>query len=170
MNTDRAMTISKKTTPSATMRKCLVLLSIIFGLSTAILTANAFVLERSTCTTLCDRRHKENRRCLHAQSNPEDKIASKNNENTDDADEDPVEVFLAMEEASKKTTRRLLLPRMIMTSIGQVITYSAYAFLISSFALNIAGYSFLNDGNGIRIGTLEEKAFQMEIAKSMKDK
>mmetsp|Transcript_4174 Transcript_4174/g.7619 ORF Transcript_4174/g.7619 Transcript_4174/m.7619 type:complete len:152 (-) Transcript_4174:35-490(-) len=88
----------------------------------------------------------------------------------DDDDEDPVEVFLAMEEASKRTTSRLMLPRMIATSISQSVTYAAYAFLIFCFALNVAGYSLINDGKGtLSIGTFEERAFQIEVAKSARE-
>lgn len=154
------------------MKKCMILTSVLFGIFSSIQTSHSFVVERSACcTNLSHRRHKLNRNFLNANNNPEDNTESgKKKEITDDNDEDRVEVFLAMEEASKRTTRRLLLPRMIVSSIGQTIQYSAYAFLIFSFALNIAGYSFINDGNGIRIGTMEEKAFLMEIAKSMKDK
>lgn len=82
---------------------------------------------------------------------------------------DRLEEFRAMEEANRKVTNRLMLPRTIMTTIGETIRYSAYAFLIGSFALNIAGYSVIRDGDMIRIGTLEERDFQTEIIKSVND-
>jgi len=105
---------------------------------------------------------------LCAQRNPENN--SKQPKTDDDKDDDPVEEFLAREEASKKVTRRLMLPRMIMTSIGESVRYLAWGFVIVSFGLNVAGYSLIRDGDSLRIGTLEDQDFQMEINKSMKEK
>ena len=94
-------------------------------------------------------------------------------DNQDDAEEenDPVvNEFLAMQEADRRVNRNLMLPRTIMSTIGSTIQYLAYGFLISQFALNIFGYAIINDGDMIRIGTLEERDFQMEIRKSVKEK
>lgn len=107
-------------------------------------------------------------------NNPEDNKSNEqqkqSDKDDDEKDEDPVEAYLAMEEASKRTTNRLMLPRRIATSVSQSVTYAAYAFLIFCFALNVAGYSLINDGNGtLRIGTFEERAFQMEVTKSAKN-
>mmetsp|Transcript_14135 Transcript_14135/g.29461 ORF Transcript_14135/g.29461 Transcript_14135/m.29461 type:complete len:159 (-) Transcript_14135:1094-1570(-) len=107
-------------------------------------------------------------RILRAQSDPENDIEQKTKDDVEK--EDPVEEFLAIQEASNKVTQRLMMPRMIMASISQSITYAAYAFLIFSFALNVAGYSLIRDGDSIRIGTFEDRAFQMEIMNSMKGK
>lgn len=104
---------------------------------------------------------------LRAQADPEDEREDPKIE-SDEEDVDPVEEFLAMEEASRRVNRRLMLPRTIISSIGSSIQFLAYGFVILSFALNIAGYAIINDDDMIRIGTLEERDFQMEIAKSMK--
>ena len=105
---------------------------------------------------------------LLAQNNPENK--NERPEKDDEEDNDPMEEYLAMEEASRRVTNRLMMPRMIMTYIGETIRYLAYAFLIFTFSLNLAGYALINDGDSYRIGTLEERAFQKEISKSMKEK
>jgi hypothetical protein len=131
--------------------------------------ANAFVFPEKRC----HRCQKSTERIafastLLAGSTPESN--SEKPENDDGKDDDPVEEYLAMEEASRRVTRRLMLPRMIFSSIGESIRLFAYAFLILSFALNVAGYAWVNDGEGLRIGTLEERNFQMEIQKSMKEK
>jgi len=82
--------------------------------------------------------------------------------------DDPiVEYYQAEEEASRKINNRLMLPRILMTTMSQIITSLAYGFLILSFSLNLMGYSLIaNDGSGFRIGTLEERRFQMEVIKS----
>ncbi len=101
---------------------------------------------------------------LHAQNEPENE-----RQEGDEEDIDPVEEFLAMEEASQRVNRRLMMPRMIMSSIGKTVQFMAYGYLILSFTLGAFGYAIINDGNMIRIGSLEEQDFLMEIAKSMKE-
>lgn len=107
------------------------------------------------------------RTILHGRSDPEDQTKQPKNE---DEDDDPVEEFLAMEEASKRVYNRLMMPRRIFSSIGSTIQFMGYGFLIFCFALNIAGYALINDGGSYHIGTLEERNFQMEIAKSIREK
>ena len=123
------------------------------------------------CRHLCQRNVESVSRgnILLAQTNPDNR--SEQPETDDSKDDDPVEEFLAMEEASQRVTRRLMFPRIVMTYIGESIRYTAYAFLIFTFALNIAGYALIRDGDySFRIGTLEDRDFQMEISKSMKAK
>jgi hypothetical protein len=88
----------------------------------------------------------------------------------DDDDYDPVDVFIAEQEASRKVANRLMLPRMVATSISQTISAFAWTFLILSFVLQICGYSFMMDESGLRIDTLEARQFQEEITKNMKDR
>jgi hypothetical protein len=88
----------------------------------------------------------------------------------DDEDDDPVDVFIAEQEASKKVAKRLMLPRMVATSISQTVSAFAWTFLILSFVLQIFGYSFIMDESGLHIDTLEARQFQEEITKSMKDR
>jgi len=102
---------------------------------------------------------------LHAQNDPENQ-----SKDDDEEDIDPVEEFLAMEEASNRVNQRLMMPRMIFSSIGKTVQFLAYGYLILSFTLGAFGYAIINDGDMIRIGSLEERDFLMEIAKSMKDK
>ena len=151
-------------------RKSLALCLIVLWCSEFILPAQSFVVGRSACTIYpkCQRTTIDS--SVGAERDTEEKIKEGTDEENAKDDEDPVEVFLAMEEASQRTTRRLMLPRMIMSSIGQTVTYGAYAFLIFCFGLNLFGYALINDSNGMRIGTLEERAFQIEVEKSMKDK
>mmetsp|Transcript_2328 Transcript_2328/g.4695 ORF Transcript_2328/g.4695 Transcript_2328/m.4695 type:complete len:173 (-) Transcript_2328:35-553(-) len=162
-------------------------LLILVGCSDLLLPAHSFVVDRSAlCTNTKHCQHRwhttstststaDKRKVVFRaaqRNNPEDNNEQQklNNKEEDDDDEDPVEVFLAMEEASKRTTSRLMLPRMIATSISQSVTYAAYAFLIFCFALNVAGYSLINDGKGtLSIGTFEERAFQIEVAKSARE-
>ena len=106
---------------------------------------------------------------LRAQNNPEnDSEEPKTDDDKDD--DDPVEEFLAMQEASNRVTNRLLLPGRIFGSVGEAIRFLAIGFLVVSYGLNFAGYSLIRDGDALRIGTLEDRNFQMEIVKSMKDK
>ena len=104
---------------------------------------------------------------LRAQNNPEN---DSEEPKTEDDKVDPVEELLAMQEASKQVTSRLLLPGRIFGSIGEAIRFLAIAFLVLTYGLNFAGYSLLKDGDSLRIGTLEDQNFQMEITRSMKDK
>lgn len=116
----------------------------------------------------CYDRHVHRSGILRARSSNDDDPSFTEKEEEED---DTVEVFLAMEEASKRTTNRLMMPRRILTSISQTVTFFAYAFLIVSFGLNIVGKSLIADDNGgFRIGTMEDQAFQMEIRKSMKER
>ena len=165
------------TTTMTVSRSNLVLLLLLSCCSYFFQPVYPFVVQRIAHPQHHRRCHEENienirtRSILLAKSNPDDnKLEKKDDDNTDD-DDDPVEQFLAMEEASKKTTRRLMFPRMVMTTIGQSITYLTYGFLIFTFALNVAGYSLIKDGKGgVTIGTFEDRDFQMEIVKSMKEK
>ena len=112
---------------------------------------------------------------LHGKPSPEPE-QNENNETEEEnveeeeiGDDDPVEEFLAMQEASRKVQRRLMMPRMILDSIGRTIQFLAYAFILGNFALNIAGYAIIREEDSVRIGTLNDQAFQMEIDKSMKE-
>ena len=134
----------------------------------------SFVIQRRLACTKYSRhrcqenvRNKSRRRLLRSRMQPDRNSNDSDNEQDDD---DPVEEFLAMEEASRRVTNRLMMPRKIISSVGETIRLFAYAFLIASFALNVSGYAFIKDGDSIRIGTLEEKAFQTEMVKSMKEK
>jgi hypothetical protein len=104
---------------------------------------------------------------LRAQNNPEN---DSEEPKTEDDRVDPVEELLAMQEASNRVTNRLLLPGRIFGSIGESIRFLAIAFLVFSYGLNFAGYSLLRDDDSLRIGTLEDRNFQMEITRSLKDK
>ena len=98
-------------------------------------------------------------------------LRAQDDKDDDEEEKDPVvEEFLAMQEADRRVNRKLMLPRTIMSSIGSVIQFLAYGFLISQFVLGAFGYSIINDGDMVRIGTLEERDFQMEIRKSSKGK
>jgi len=116
---------------------------------------------------------------VQTQINPDDgkhniKEKSDDAKSLDEVDmntDDPiVEYYQAEEEASRKINRRLMLPRILMTTVTQTITSLAYGFLILSFALNLMGYSLIaNDDSGFRIGTLEERRFQMEVIRSTEE-
>mmetsp|Transcript_24309 Transcript_24309/g.36032 ORF Transcript_24309/g.36032 Transcript_24309/m.36032 type:complete len:176 (-) Transcript_24309:237-764(-) len=73
------------------------------------------------------------------------------------------EISQIEERANRKNMNRLmLLPR-----IGQALTGLAYAFVISSIALQIFGYGYVRGPNGfLDITTLENRAFQLELMKS----
>jgi hypothetical protein len=75
-----------------------------------------------------------------------------------------VDEFQAQQDAADKVMNRIMLPRRIGSAISSTVTAFAYAFLIATFALNLLGYDWVNDGS-LRIGTLEEKAFRNEIVK-----
>jgi len=124
-------------------------------------------------------RQRQRQKIVQTQINPDDdkqNIKEKNDDaksldeveiNTDDP---IVEYYQAEEEASRKINRRLMLPRILMTTVTQTITSLAYGFLILSFALNLMGYSLIaNDDSGFRIGTLEERRFQMEVIRSTEE-
>eukprot|EP00535_Pseudo-nitzschia_heimii_P000044 CAMPEP_0197179476 /NCGR_PEP_ID=MMETSP1423-20130617/4408_1 /TAXON_ID=476441 /ORGANISM="Pseudo-nitzschia heimii, Strain UNC1101" /LENGTH=207 /DNA_ID=CAMNT_0042629387 /DNA_START=283 /DNA_END=906 /DNA_ORIENTATION=+ len=96
---------------------------------------------------------------------PEEKKKD-DDENVDDR----VEEFLAMQEASRRVTNRLMMPRKVLDAIGQTIRFVAIAFLVVSYGLQFAGYALIRDNDSIRIGTLNDQAFQMEVTKSVKDK
>jgi hypothetical protein len=122
-----------------------------------------------------------NKNILLAQINPDDDDDNSNSivEKSDDAKkgennvdkiDQAVEYYQAEEEATRKRTQRLMFPRVVMTTIGKTVQYMAYGFLITSFGLNVMGYSFIKDDSGLRIGTLDESRFQNEIIKSTKDR
>lgn len=105
---------------------------------------------------------------MRAQSDPENN--SEHAKTDKDKVDDPMEELLAMQEAARRVNRRLNFPRTLMTAIGESIRFIAIGFLIFSFSLNVAGYALIRDGDSLRIGTLEDRDFQMEITKSMKEK
>jgi hypothetical protein len=94
---------------------------------------------------------------------------SDNEKNKMDEEDDPIDEFIAEQEASRRVTQRLMFPRLVASSISQTVTAMAWLFLISSFVLQALGYSFIVDDAGLRIDTLEAKQFQDEIAKSIKE-
>lgn len=70
------------------------------------------------------------------------------------------------EEASRKNLERLLLP----DRIGQAVTKVAWLFVLSGFVLNIFGYGYVVQANHlIKIDTLENRQFQMEVRKSIRE-
>jgi hypothetical protein len=96
--------------------------------------------------------------------------AAKKEENNTDKIDQAVEYYQAEEEATRKRTQRLNFPRAVMTTISKTVQYMAYGFLITSFGLNVMGYSFIKDDSGLRIGTMDELRFQNEIVKSTKER
>jgi hypothetical protein len=82
---------------------------------------------------------------------------------------DELDDFRVEQEAGRKVAHRLMLPRMIVTSISQSISALAWGFLLVSFILQIFGYAFVMDSFGFRIDTLEARQFQDEIMKSVKE-
>ena len=99
-------------------------------------------------------------------SNDSDKDNKTTTKEDDDEDDDSVDVFIAEQEASRKVAKRLMLPRMVATSISQTVSAFAWTFLILSFVLQIFGYSFIMDEGGLHIDTLEARQFREEIMKS----
>jgi hypothetical protein len=85
-------------------------------------------------------------------------------------DDDPVDEYRAEEEASQKVARRLMMPRVIMTSISQTITAFGWGFLVVTFVLQALGYALvLDDSAGLRIDTLDAQNFQQEVIRSVKE-
>jgi hypothetical protein len=79
----------------------------------------------------------------------------------------PISLFeldLMEQRASKKVMDSLLLPQ----RLGEVVTFFGWGFLFSFFVLEAFGYTYLPNpnGQGLTIGTLESRDFQMEIRKS----
>lgn len=94
------------------------------------------------------------------------------NQKRDDSDkeDDPVDAFRAEQEAAQKVANRLMMPRVILTSISQTITALGWTFLIVSFILQALGYALvMDDTTGLRIDTLDAQIFQQEVTKSMKE-
>ncbi|KAG7364618.1 hypothetical protein IV203_037820 [Nitzschia inconspicua] len=98
---------------------------------------------------------------LHPQSKQRDDI---------DEAEDPVDAFRAEQEAAQKVGKRLMMPRVILTSISQTITAFGWTFLIVTFILQALGYALvMDDSTGLRIDTLDAQKFQQEVTKSMQE-
>ncbi|KAG7346762.1 hypothetical protein IV203_005831 [Nitzschia inconspicua] len=98
---------------------------------------------------------------LHPQSKQRDDI---------DEGEDPVDAFRAEQEAAQKVGKRLMMPRVILTSISQTITAFGWTFLIITFVLQALGYALvMDDSTGLRIDTLDAQKFQQEVTKSMQE-
>lgn len=74
----------------------------------------------------------------------------------------------AEEESSIERTKRLMLPRTVLGGIAKSIQWTAYAFIALSIILPTFGYSFVKDADGLRIGTVEDRDFQLEINKTVK--
>ncbi len=153
---------TKTTVPKQRMLLCLLISCFSFDFRPA----QAFVHERITYP------HHRNRLQIKSGNISSGSILRAQDDKDDDEEEnDPVvEEFLAMQEADRRVNRNLMLPRTIMSTIGSTIQFLAYGFLISQFALNVFGYAIINDGNMVRVGTLEERDFQMEIRKSVNKK
>jgi hypothetical protein len=85
-------------------------------------------------------------------------------------DDDPRDTFRVEEEASQKVARRLMMPRVIMTSISQTIMAFGWGFLVVTFVLQALGYALvMDDSTGLRIDTLDAQKFQQEVIRSMKE-
>ena len=108
-----------------------------------------------------------NEKILLAQINPDDESDDAKKE---DKVDQAVEYYQAEAEATRKRTQRLNFPRAVMTTITKTVQYLAYAFLITSFGLNVIGYSFIKDDSGLRVGTMDELRFQNEIVRSTEGK
>ena len=74
----------------------------------------------------------------------------------------------AEEESSIERTKRLMLPRTVLGGIAKSIQWVAYAFIALSIILPTFGYSFVKGADGLRIGTVEDRDFQLEINKTVK--
>jgi hypothetical protein len=94
----------------------------------------------------------------------------------DDADDDdkeekdkpmtPAEISAMEAESSRKVSGRLELPG----RIGEAVSAAAYLFVACGLLLNFFGYAYvLQDNHTIRIDTLENRQFQVELIKSMKE-
>ena len=108
-----------------------------------------------------------NEKILLAQINPDDESDDAKKE---DKIDQAVEYYQAEAEATRKRTQRLNFPRAVMTTVTKTVQYLAYAFLITSFGLNVIGYSFIKDDSGLRVGTMDELRFQNEIVRSTEGK
>ena len=108
-----------------------------------------------------------NEKILLAQINPDDESDDAKKE---DKVDQAVEYYQAEAEATRKRTQRLNFPRAVMTTVTKTVQYLAYAFLITSFGLNVIGYSFIKDDSGLRVGTMDELRFQNEIVRSTEGK
>jgi hypothetical protein len=70
------------------------------------------------------------------------------------------------EESSRKVMQRLTLP----SRIGEAMNSAAWLFVVCGVLLNINGYGYVvKDNHMITIDTLENRQFQLEIRKSMKE-
>lgn len=103
----------------------------------------------------------------------EEKDENNNNNNDDDNMKEPsltlAELAQMEENASRKNLEQLLLPN----RISEAVTKLAWLFVLSGFALNAFGYGYVVKSDvpfyqRIQIDTLENRQFQMEVRKSMK--
>jgi hypothetical protein len=82
---------------------------------------------------------------------------------------DPISLYELAEmeaRASKRINDRLLLPY----RLGEALTNLAWFVVILSVVLNGFGYAYIRGQNGlITIGTLEERNFQIEMAKGTRE-
>jgi hypothetical protein len=86
----------------------------------------------------------------------------------DDAEDEEEEQDEPMteEESSRKVFQRLDLPR----RIGEAINSVAVLFVVCGLLLNVCGYSYVvKDNYMLTIDTLENRQFQREMRKSVKE-
>lgn len=81
---------------------------------------------------------------------------------------DEVDAFIVEQEANRRINDRLLFPQKVATSISKTVNALALSFIIFGFILNVFGYAYVRDENGLRIDTMDAKRFQDEIVRSMR--
>lgn len=119
----------------------------------------------------------QNSRDAEKDNNDDDDDEGESSSSSSSTDLDrEVDAFQAEQEAAEKVMNRIMLPRRIGAAISSTIMAFAYAFLIGIFALNMMGLDLILDGGtaaggggGVRIGTLEERAFRNEVVKMTRD-
>ena len=129
-------------------------------------------------------RHSSHRHCTKAFTTCPQRVVSKvsrihhqfqmkhgtgNSEDKDETKEPPMslaELSRLEEEVSRKNLDSLLVP----SRIGKAITNVGWLFVISGFVLNLLGYGYVVQPNHlIKIDTLENRQFQMEMRRSVRE-
>jgi hypothetical protein len=87
-------------------------------------------------------------------------------EEEEEKDEEPMTEPMTEEESSRKVFQRLDLPG----RIGEAVNSVAVLFVCCGLLLNVFGYAYVvKDNYMLTIDTLENRQFQRELSKSMKE-
>jgi len=85
-------------------------------------------------------------------------------------DSEETEEELSASEKEGQTSKKVIKSLLFSYNLEQASGFALRAFVVVALLLNLFGYSFILKDGGMVVGTLEERQFQLEINKSMKER